>query len=313
MDQLFCMRVFVRVVELGSFARASEDLDVARPTTTMAVGRLEERLGVRLLQRTTRRLSLTEDGRSFYEGCVRILGDLAETEESLSKARALPRGRLRVGTPHSFVHLAFMPNLPRFLERYPELEVEVFMSDRAVDLIAEGLDCALRAVVVPGDSTLVARTLAKVNWLTCASPAYLEKHGSPRSIAELERHNCVRFISQSTGRSADWHFARGDEQISFAPRGTFGVSSLEGAMAAAVGGIGIAQVPDVLGMPLLTSGALRPLLLDVVAPAPPLQVVYPSNRYLSAKVRALADFAGEIFRREGWWDDVVALSSGRAR
>jgi LysR family transcriptional regulator for bpeEF and oprC len=298
MDQLFCMRVFVRVVELGSFSRASDDLEVARPTATMAVARLEKRLGVRLLQRTTRRLRLTEDGRSFYEGCVRILGDLAETEEALSKSRALPRGRLRVGTPHSFVHLAFMPNLPRFLERYPELEVDVFMSDRAVDLIADGLDCAIRAVVAPDASTLVARTLAKVNWLTCASPAYFDKHGRPATIADLERHNCVRFISQSTGRTVDWHFSRDGEQVEFTPRGNFGVSALEGAMAAAAGGIGIAQVPDVLGMPLLRSGALQPVLADVVAAAPPLQVVYPSNRYLSAKVRALADFAAEIFRRD---------------
>jgi LysR family transcriptional regulator for bpeEF and oprC len=311
MDQFFCMRVFTRVVELGTFARASDQLEIARPTATLAVARLEKRLGVRLLQRTTRRLSLTEEGRSFYESCVRILGDLAETEEALSNARASPRGRLRVGTPHSFVHLAFMPALPRFLARHPQLEVEVFMSDRAVDLIEEGLECAVRAAVAPGDSTLVARTLAKVNWLTCASSAYLETRGTPASIAELERHNCVRFISQSTGRSADWQFRKGEERISFTPRGTFGVSALEGAMAAAVGGIGIAQIPDVLGMPLLRSGALKPLLLDFVAPAPPLQVVYPSNRYLSAKVRALADFAAEIFRREGWWDDILALSPAR--
>lgn len=311
MDQLFCMRVFSRVVELGSFARASEDLAVARPTATTAVARLEKLLGARLLQRTTRRLSLTEDGRRFYEACVRILGDLAETADSLSSSRTSPRGRLRVATPHSFVHQAFVPALPRFLARYPQLEVEIFMNDRAVDLVAEGLDCALRGVDLPPDSALVARELVKMNWLTCAAPAYLAERGMPRSIADLERHNCVRYVSQSTNRTVDWRFEKQGERVSFTPRGNLGLTSLEGVATAAAAGAGVAQVPDALGMPMLRSGALKPLLVEWAAPAPALQLVYPSNRYLSARVRALGEFAAETFRRERSWDEIVALAAQR--
>jgi LysR family transcriptional regulator for bpeEF and oprC len=308
MDQLFCMRVFTRVAELGSFARASEDMQIARPTATQAIARLETRLGVRLLHRTTRRLSLTEDGRAFYEGCVRILGDLAETEESLSSARVSPRGKLRVSTPHSFVDLHFFPALPRFLARYPALDLEVFLTDRAVNLVEEGIDCAIRALHIPDDSTLIARHVANVRWITCASPDYLEARGTPKKIADLEGHNCIRFISQSTGRAVDWRFDESGYKRTFTPRGNLGVTSLEAAAASASHGIGIAQVPDALALPGLRAGTLRPLLLDAVAPAPSLKVVYPSNRFLTAKVRAFSDFVAEVFPSDGWWPEIAAMA-----
>jgi LysR family transcriptional regulator for bpeEF and oprC len=312
MDQLYCMRVFARVVEQGSFARAAEDLDVARPTATIAVAQLERRLGVRLLHRTTRRLSLTDEGRAFYEGCVRILDDLAETEDSLSSARTSPRGRLRASTPNALIHQAFFPALPRFLARYPGLSLELVVTDRAVNLVEEGIDCAVRAVHIPDDSTLVARRIQGVHWLTCAAPRYLRAHGAPRSIADLERHNCIRFISPSTGRTTDWQFDNGKEQLTYTPRGNFGVTSLEGAVAAAAAGIGIAQVSDVLAMPELRSHALRPLLVEWAAPGPPLTVVYPSSRYLTAKVRAFTEFVAEVFPMTGWWAEVKAMA-GRGR
>lgn len=313
MDQLFCMRVFARVAELGSFARASEDLEIARPTATQAVARLEKRLGVRLLHRTTRRLSLTEDGRAFYEGCVRILGDLAEAEDSLSSARTSPRGRLRVTTPHSFVDLSFFPALPRFLARYPDLDLEVFLTDRAVNLVEEGIDCAIRAANIPDDSTLIARHISNVRWITCAAPAYLRARGTPKRIADLEQHNCIRFISQSTGRTVDWHFDDAGAPRSYTPRGNLGVSSLEAAAAAAQRGIGIAQVPDALALAAVRAGELRPVLLECAASAPSLKVVYPSNRYLTAKVRAFADFVAETFPSAGWWDEIRALARRPAR
>jgi LysR family transcriptional regulator, regulator for bpeEF and oprC len=295
MDQVFCMRVFTRVVELGSFSRAADALDIARPTATTAVARLEKRLGVRLLHRTTRQLSLSEDGRVYYEGCVRVLGELAEVEDQLSSARRSPRGRLRVSVPNSFIHLQFLPALPRFLERYPEIDLELVITDRAVNLVEEGIDCAVRGVEIPGDSTLVARRVASVRLLTCASPAYLRKHGTPRTVADLERHECVRFISLSTGRVTDWRFEKDGAQASHTPRGRLGVTSMEGAGLAAAHGAGIAQVADMLARPLVQAGKLKPVLEDWIAPAPPLNVVYPSNRYLTAKVRAFADFVTELY------------------
>lgn len=311
MDQLYCMRVFARVVEQGSFARAAEDLEIARPSATTAVAKLEKRLGVRLLHRTTRRLSLTDEGRAFYEGCVRILDELAETEDSLSGARLAPRGRLRASTPNAFVHQAFLPGLPGFLARHPALELELVVTDRAVNLVEEGIDCAVRAVTIPDDANLVARPVSQVRWLTCASPAYLKKHGAPRSIAELERHNCIRFISPSAGRTMDWRFRNGEEQITFTPRGNFGVTSLEGAVAAAVAGMGVAQVSDVLAIRALRAGELVPLLLDWAAPGPTLSVVYPSSRYLTAKVKAFAEFVAGIYKPEGCWPEIAALARPR--
>ena len=300
MDQLLCMRVFARVVEHGSFARAADTLEISRPTATTAVAQLEKRLGVRLLHRTTRRLSLTEDGRAYYERCLRVLGDIAEMEDSLTSARASPRGRLRVSTPSSFVHLLFFPALPRFLARYPDLSLEVVMTDRAVNLVEEGIDCAVRAVNIPDDSTLVARHVASVRWLTCASPGYVAAHGLPESVADLERHNCVRFISPSSGRTVDWQFQKGEARAAFTPRGNLGVNSYEAAAAAALAGIGIAQVPLPLGIPALESGELKPVLLNWAASAPSLKLVYPSNRYLTAKVRAFAEFISEVYPAEGW-------------
>ena len=300
MDHLFCMRMFTRVVELGSFARASEELEVARPTATLAVARLEKQLGVRLLHRTTRKLSPTEDGRMYYESCVRILGDIAEAHDALSKGTRSPRGRLRVSVPHAFTRLVFFRELPRFLGRYPELELEIVVSDTALDLVESGVDCAIRGSLISDDSMLVARHIANVRWITCAAPGYLRRRGTPKAVADLARHECVRFISPSTGRPTPWQFEKGPQRETFTPRGRVAVTSLEAAAAVAASGLAIAQVPEPLAMQDLLAGSLKPVLLDCIAPAPPLNVVYPSNRYLTAKVRAFADFVAEIFPKERW-------------
>jgi LysR family transcriptional regulator for bpeEF and oprC len=169
-------------------------------------------------------------------------------------------------------------------------------------------------VHIPDDSTLVARHIADVYWLTCASPAYLRRHGTPRSIADLSHHNCIRFISPSTGRTTDWRFTDGKQDITFTPRGNLGVTSLAGAVAAAAAGIGVAQVSDVLAMQQLRSRALQPLFVDWAAPGLGLKVVYPSNRYLSAKVRAFSDFVAQVHPMAGWWAEVRAMGArGRGR
>lgn len=298
MDQIFCMKLYNRVVELESFSRAADEMDVARSTATQAVASLEKRLGVRLLHRTTRKLTPTEDGRAYYENCVRILRDLTEAEDSLSSGKTRPRGKLRVTTPHGFVRMIFFPQLPKFLARYPELELEVVMSDRSLNLVEEGIDCAVRGAHIADDSMLVARHIAKIRWMTCASPEYLKKHGTPKSIEDLAGHNCIRFMSPSTGRVNDWHFETSGKAVTFTPRGSLGVNGFEAAGAAAAYGVGICQVPEPLVSPALREKRLKPVLVDHIAPAPSLQVVYPSNRYLTAKVRAFADFVAEIFPRD---------------
>jgi LysR family transcriptional regulator for bpeEF and oprC len=309
MDQLFCMRAYTRVVEQGSFARAADALEVSRPTVTNAVAQLEKRLRTRLLHRTTRRLSLTDEGRAYYQSCVQILGELAEAEDSLGTARASPRGHLRVSVPHSFMHLRFMPELPRFLARYPEVTLDIVLTDRAVNMVEEGIDCAVRATPIAPDATLVARHLMPNLRITCAAPRYLAARGTPRSVAELAHHDCVRFISPSTGRVVDWLFKGAEGEITFTPRGSVTVNSLEAAAAAAIAGIGIAHVPDSLAYQAILEGRLRPLLLELVLPHAPLYLVYPANRYLAAKVRAFADFMTEIYPAQGWWPKIVAAAA----
>jgi LysR family transcriptional regulator for bpeEF and oprC len=306
LDQLFCMRVFTRVVEQTSFVRAAEDLEVSKATVTTAVAQLEKRLGTRLLHRTTRRLSLTDEGRTYYASCVRILDEVSEANDVVTSARVAAKGRLRVSVPEAFTHVLFVGHLPRFLQRHPGLSVELVITDRAVDLVEEGIDCAARAIEVADDSTLVARHIAQARWITCASPRYLATHGVPARIEDLERHNCIRFVSPSTNRVRDWRFEDATGPRTFTPSGSLGVTSISGVISSAIAGIGIAQLPDPVIFHHIRSGELAPLLLDHLAAAPSFAVVYPSNRYLTAKVKAFADFFAEIYPARGWWPEIIA-------
>lgn len=306
MDRLAAMQVFVRVVEHGSFRKAADALGISRASATAAVARLEKQLGVRLLHRTTRRLSVTEEGQSYYCNCVRILGDVAEAEDVLSGVRLLPRGRLRISVPQSFVGYLFFPALKEFTERHPQLEVEVVLGDRAFNLVEEGIDCAIRGLEIPPDSGLVARSLSVVRWMTCASPAYLETHGTPRRVEDLSAHNCIRFISPSTGRPRDWAFVDEGVPVSLVPTGNLRVTSFDASTELAQAGAGVAQIPDALGYTAVLAGRLVPVLTEFVAVAPTLTLVYPGNRYLTAKVRVFSEFFQQRFPKDGWWPDIVA-------
>ncbi len=306
MDRLFCMKVFVRVVEHGAFARAADDLGVSRATVTDAVAQLERHLGIRLINRTTRRLNVTEEGQIHYANCVRLLGEIDEAEDALSGARLRARGRLRVSVPQSFVDSIFYPALARFMQRYPEVEVDIVFTDRAVNLVEEGVDCAIRGVEIPPDSDLVAIQLTPSRWLTCASPDYLQEHGTPTTVADLAEHNCIRFISPSTGRVRDWLFNVDGENTAMEPAGNIRLTSLDAAVKMAVQGVGLAQVSDAIAFGAVTRGQLRPLLMDIVADAPPLVLVYPGNRYLTAKVRAFKEFFANEFPKEGWWPQIMS-------
>lgn len=308
------MRVFVRVVEHGAFARAADDLELSRASVTTAVARLEKALGVRLLNRTTRRLSLTEEGQIYYRECVRFLGEIAEVEDNLGSAQLTVKGRLRVSIAQSFEALGFFPLLREFIRLHPEVSVDVIATDRAVNLVEEGIDCALRAVEIRPDAMLVARKVLQSRWITCAAPSYLAEHGEPRSLAELAGHNCIRFVSPSTGRVREWQFDEEGVLTAFMPKGNLSVTSLDGAVSAARTGAGIVQVPDVLANDPIMKGGLRPLLTDRIVLCPPVMLVYPANRYLPARVRAFADFFTSAYPEQGFWPDIAAKlerSNGR--
>lgn len=298
------MQVFVRVVEQGAFGRAADDLGLSRAAVTGAIGKLEKRLGVRLLNRTTRRLSLTDEGRSYYADCVRLLDQVAEAEDKLSGTRLAPRGRLRVSVPQSFGDRILYPALVRFMERYPDLGLELVVTDRTVNLVEEGIDCALRGAEIAADAELVARKLSSAYWVTCASPEYLAANGTPETIDDLAHHECIRFISPSTGRGRDWMFAENGEPRTWTPYGRMQLTSLDGAVDAAATGFGIAQVSDAVAFQALLDGQLQAVLTDYIIPAPSLMFVYPGNRYLTAKVRAFNEFLADVFPRDGWWPQI---------
>lgn len=301
MDQLHCMQVFVRVVEHGAFVRAADDLGLSPASVTAAVSQLEKRLGIRLLNRTTRRLSLTEEGGAYYQDCVRILGQIAEAEDNLTGMQRLPKGRLRVSIAQSFEAMAFFPLLHEFMTLHPDLSVDVIVTDRAVNLVEEGIDCALRGSDIPADAPLVARKVMKARWLTCAAPGYLETYSTPQSIDALDDHNCIRFVSPSSGRGREWYFYRDRAVVNHQPNGSLCVNSLDAAASAAAAGIGLAQVPDVLVCKQVMENRLVPVLTQFIALAQPVVLVYPQNRYLPARVRAFAEFIENAYPAEGWW------------
>jgi LysR family transcriptional regulator for bpeEF and oprC len=308
MDRLHGMRAFARVAELGSFARAADSLELSRARVSELVAGLERALGARLLHRTTRRVSLTDDGRAYYERCTRILADVEEAETLVARARASPRGRLRVDMPMALARQFLVPALPRLLERHPELALEVRLENRAIDLVEEGVDCAI-SYGEPLDGDLVARRIGTTHLVTCAAPAWLARHGTPRTPADLASHNAVAFLALATARPAEWVFERGKERRAQRPAGNLAFNSMEACVEAAAAGLGVTQVLSALAHGAIVAGRLAPVLVDWASEGPALYLVYPPNRQLSARIRAFAEFAVEVFAAaDAGWRDIVAAA-----
>ena len=297
MDLFQSMRAFVAVTEAGSFVRAADQLAMSKSAVTAHLAELERRLAVRLLNRTTRRLSLTDDGRAYLEHCRRVLSDVDETIGLLSQGRGTPRGRLRIDTASSIGIHFLMPALPRFTEQFPELEVVLTLNDQVVDIVAEGVDVAIRAGELPS-SSYVARRVFNDPYVICAAPSYLERFGMPSSPDELDAHNCLLIYLQTAGHVLPWEFEHNGVRTVRTPRARLSVSSTEALIAAAIRGAGIVYLTrSVLGRGL-AAGQLTPILNDWVRKDPlPISVVYPHNRQLSAKTRAFVDFVAGLFPR----------------
>jgi len=306
MNRLEAMRVFARVAELGSFARAADALGLSRARASEAVADLEHALGARLLHRTTRRLALSDDGRAFHERAARILADLDEAEALVKRGRSQARGRLRIAMPMAQARLHVVPALPRLLTRHPGLELEIRLENRAVDLLAEGIDCAI-TYGPPADIELVTRRIGTTHLVTCAAPSYLDRHPAPRTPEALARHNAIAFLSLDTGRPAPWQLARGADRRTHRPAGNLAFNSMEACVAAAEAGIGITQVLSSLAHGAIVAGRLCPVLLDWAAEGPALYVVYPPNRQQSARIRAFVQLATDVFAEaDAGWHDIIA-------
>jgi DNA-binding transcriptional LysR family regulator len=307
MDQLLALRVFVRIAESGAFSKAADSMNIPRATVTKLVQDLERHLGTKLLHRTTRRVSVTPEGAAYYERATRLIGDLDEMDESTARARAQPRGRIRVDIGSVLANMILIPALPSFRARYPELHVDLGVSDRPIDLVGEGVDCVIRGGEL-ADTSLVARRIAELDWVTCASPLYLGARGVPRHPSELEARNSdskdktgvsghavVGYFSSLTGKAFPLEFSRGTEQVSVQGQVVVAVNESTAHLSALLTGLGLGQAFKFMVAPHLESGRLRTVLDDWSRPRQPLHVVYPSNRHLSAKLRLFVDCVAEVF------------------
>jgi DNA-binding transcriptional LysR family regulator len=292
MDRFESMRLFVRIVELGSFTKAAEDLDLPRATVTHAVQQLEKRLGTRLLQRTTRQVRATLDGEAYYQRCQHLIADLEETEAAFGQAQAKPKGKLRVDLQGSLAMHFLLPHLGDFCARYPDLELDIGMGDRLVDLVREGVDCVLRGGE-PRDSNLVVRRVAMNPQVTCGSAAYIKRFGVPRSIESLREHRAVNYISSATGRRLPFDFLVGGEPRSVQVPGVVSVRQADAYHACCEAGLGLIQIPRYHIEGRLADGSLVEVL-EQFRPAPmPVSVLYPHSRQLSPRVRVFIDWVVE--------------------
>ncbi len=297
MDQIQSMRVFARVVEAGTFTKAATSLDLPKGSVTKLVQHLEARLKVKLLNRTTRRVTVTPDGAAYYERTARLLNDLDDIEASMSNAQANPSGRLRVDVGASVARLIVIPALAGFYARYPDIQLDLGVSDRPVDLIGDNVDCVIRGGELL-DQSLVARRIGSIRLVTVASPAYLARHGVPAHPEDLERgHATVGFFSPTSGRPHPHLFSKEGETHELTSRYQVAVNDSNAHIAAVLAGLGISQTAAFSAAPYLANGELVEVLPGWTRPPLPVHVVYPPNRHLSAKVRAFVDWAAELFAR----------------
>ena len=298
MDQIQAMRIFVRVVEAGTFTRAADSLSLPKATVTKHVQALEERLRVKLLNRTTRRVTVTPDGAAYYDRTVRLLTDLDDIEASMTNARANPRGRLRIDVGTSVAQLLIIPHLAEFHARYPDIQVDLGVSDRMVDLIGDNVDCVIRGGEL-SDQSLVARRIGNLEFITVAAPDYLARKGTPVHPIEVEeKHASVIYFSPQTNRHYPLEFRKGEESLDISGPYQVSVNESNAYVTAIVAGLGIGQITSWQASRHLASGTLVQLLPEWTQPLLPVYVVYPPNRHLSAKVRAFVDWAAELFQRE---------------
>lgn len=296
-DRLGSIVAFVRVADTGSFAAAGRALGLSASAVSKSVMRLEERLGLRLFQRTTRSLALTEDGADFRARCAAILSQLEEAEREMLDRAALPAGLLRVELPVALGRLRIVPALGLLTARHPGLRVEASFADTLTDPIAAGLDAVVR-IGVPADLRLIVRRVGAVRYVCCAAPAYLARGGAPSTPDDLDRHDCIRRVAHDGTGYAQWHFRRpgGGEPFSRAVPGTLGFGSNDAIVDAALAGAGVVQLHDYMADAHVRSGELVQVLAEYAVEGPPICVLFPSGRHLAPKVRAFIDAVASTFR-----------------
>lgn len=301
MELLHSMRLFARLAELGSFTKAAESLEIGRPQVTRYIQELETSLGVRLFQRTTRKVALTTEGERFYERVHEILGNIDSATAMFDRSGATLGGRLRIDIPTAFAQVEFMDSLKQFASTYPGITLVLGVTDRTVDLVGEGVDCAVRIGELP-DSTLIARPIAMATMVTCAAPGYLQTHGEPQSIDDLAAHSGVNFLSGQSNRTLPWHFTVAGEDKAYVSNAGISVTESNAYVQCGVAGFGIIQAPGIAVGEHLRSGALVEILAQY-RPAPrPVTVLYPSRTHTAPQVQVFIEWLQERFPQlhAGW-------------
>lgn len=291
-DLLSPMRTFVRVVEAGSFTAVATEQNTTQPTISRQIASLEEHLGARLLTRTTRALTLTDDGRAFYEHALRALEAVSEAEGIVGRRRGKPSGLLRLATPVVFGRLHIVPRLPAFLARFPDVSVEILMSDSFAGLVEQGIDVAIRVGEVT-DPGLIAKRIGIVRRVTVAAPAYLKRHRTPETPADLADHDCIVYTRLATGNR--WTFESPTGPITVEVTGRFKADNSEAVREGVLGGLGVAVIPAFAFRDESETGAVRVLLKDYEPRQLPMHAVYASRRFVPLRVRAIIDHLAHEF------------------
>lgn len=288
------LNIFIQVVEQGSFTKAADVLQIHRPTVSKAIQQIENDLGVKLIHRTTRKLSVTAEGDEFYHHARHVLAEVNDMMASFSPTLP-PRGRLRLDVPLALAHAILIPNLRDFRALYPGIEVVLVSSDKKTDLITEGVDCLVRLGALQ-DSSFVSRRLGDIRMVTCAAPSYLREHGRPETLADLDQHQAVNFFSDHSREVMEWKFIEDGSVVSLRPAGSMLVDNSDILLSCGLAGLGIIQATFDALAPHLSSGALEEVLTQYPSVSKPVSVMYPDRRYLSPKVRVFID----------WFTDVMA-------
>lgn len=293
------MQIFIRVVDTGSFSRASEVMDIPKSTVTRLIQTLESELRVKLLHRTTRRITVTPEGEAYYEGAQRLLSQVAELENTVTARVRAPAGRVRIELSGSIAYQLIIPALPDFFQRYPDIQLETSINNSSIDLLAENADCVIRVGELLNES-LIARHLADLPFATVASGDYLARHGEPRHPGELaDGHNMVQMFSSRSGRVFKTQWRNGDRCISAPPHHHIAVNDSTAGLNAALAGLGIISTYRFLVLPYLQTGALRSILTGWQTVATPLHIAWPANRHVTHKVRVFIEWVSQLATQ---WD-----------
>jgi DNA-binding transcriptional LysR family regulator len=300
MDQFAAMRTFVRVVEVGTFTHAANALAMPKPTVSKLIQALEAHLSTKLLHRTTRRVTVTPDGAAYYERAVRLLAELDELDGSMTSSQARPSGKLRVDVGASLALQIIIPALPDFHAAYPEIQLDLGVSDRPVDMISENVDCVVRAGQLK-EQSLIARRIGDMDFAACAAPSYLERHGVPEHPRDLETgHHIIGYFKSRSGGTHALPFIRDGERLEIAGRYLLAVNDSNAYVAAGIAGLGILYAPTFLVAPHLADGKLQPVLPEWHSDIYPLHVVYPPNRHISNRVRVFVEWVADLLARSGF-------------